>query len=352
MRTSKITAGFTLVELLVVVAIIGVLVGLLLPAVQQVRAAARRTGCLNRLRQLGLAIHNFEASHKKFPPGAVIGQGAGWSAFILRQIEEASLADGTDLRDYSGACSGSGTARHWIVTNPRGTGNYDACSTFVPLYRCPSDPVPDHIDSHGSSMPDRVPSSYIGCATGTTDTATDMEYDGSPSRTVVIASRSGVLIPNQDAPYFANCGGNDELVETKIGFRDILDGASNTIMIGETIFDTSNFPGTGSKSIDHWIVGSFDIDFRRDLSEFLGSTVNEFNLYHRHSDQALSAMSNSARTRLFNEMAFSFGSWHAGNGVQFVMADGSTRYIRADLTETVRRQLGDRQDGTKIDEVF
>ena len=73
-KTLVRTRGFTLVELLVVIAIIGILVGLLLPAVQAAREAARRMQCTNNLKQLGLAVHNFETATKKLPPGMIAEQ--------------------------------------------------------------------------------------------------------------------------------------------------------------------------------------------------------------------------------------------------------------------------------------
>ena len=104
------TAGFTLVELLVVIAIIGILIGMLLPAVQQVREAARRTACKNNLRQLSLAMHNYESGLMQFPPGYAYISGAdyastgfpigdplanhlgqAWGAYILPQIEQGNI---------------------------------------------------------------------------------------------------------------------------------------------------------------------------------------------------------------------------------------------------------------------
>ncbi len=98
--------GFTLIELLVVISIIGVLIALLLPAVQAAREAARRTQCVNNLKQIGVALHTYESASRSFPPGYVsnfdasgndTGPGWGWAAMLLPQIEQKPLFDAVNF---------------------------------------------------------------------------------------------------------------------------------------------------------------------------------------------------------------------------------------------------------------
>ena len=119
--------GFTLVELLVVIAIIGVLVGLLLPAVQQAREAARGMQCRNNLKQLGLAIHNYELIHHGTPPNGTnaVGSRHGWNFALLPFLEQPALAE--IYRDEG----------EWFATD-----NQPAYSTQVSTFQCPSAPNP------------------------------------------------------------------------------------------------------------------------------------------------------------------------------------------------------------------
>jgi prepilin-type N-terminal cleavage/methylation domain-containing protein/prepilin-type processing-associated H-X9-DG protein len=144
--------AFTLIELLVVIAIIGILIALLLPAVQKIREAAARMQCSNNLHQLGLAVHNFHDSNGYVPSagsadsrpfssgGTLSGEGTNWSVYLLPYIEQGNIYTKLTFRGDSGWTSddtqpGSSAVNNVLI----------AAGSTIKIYRCPSDPKPDLI---------------------------------------------------------------------------------------------------------------------------------------------------------------------------------------------------------------
>ncbi len=182
--------AFTLVELLVVIAIIGVLVALLLPAVQAAREAARRSSCSNNLKQIGLAVHNHHDTFRQLPPGwtgpandAEGAPGWGWASHSLNFMEQKNLHDQIT---FTSAVSDSV--------------NQNARETIVETFFCPSD-VGDDIFTLGSVQVAR--SNYVGVFG-------NEEIEDSPS--------------NGNGMFFHN---------SKLRFSSVTDGLSNTLMVGE-----------------------------------------------------------------------------------------------------------------------
>ena len=335
-RTSR--QGFTLVELLVVIAIIGILVSMLLPAVSQVREAARWTSCKNKLRQMGLATQTYQSHFSNFPPGVNLETGASWQAYILPYIDQENVFDMLDTQNDSFKwSSGSGET---------------AISTFFPIFRCPSDLAPEHIESHGAILPERVPSSYIAVSSGTNEemltdagfSASDLSYTNlertsAGSTSLVELIRSGALTATQD-----------NLV-TEVGIEDIPDGLSNSAIVGEAIFDT-NLKLSGSQTLDsdHWCIGSYQIDFRggtggggsgnaQDESEVMGSTGVPLNFYH--SSRSLTTFT----TVDAQQISWSFSSWHPSDSASFAFADGSVQILSAETNLDVYASIGNVADG-------
>ena len=200
--------GFTLVELLVVIAIIAILIALLLPAVQAAREAARRTQCNNNLKQIGIALHNYHSTHGVFPPGwgwRIDGDhhnSWAWSAKILPFLEQGGLYDAIDYSvvyyDYvSGASE-----------------NFGLVKTLLPVYQCPTAPENVLVTccNDGNNHKDVAETNYSAISTHFPEfRAWAGEPDTSEERA------TGVIYGHST---------------TTVG--DIFDGSSSTLVIGET----------------------------------------------------------------------------------------------------------------------
>lgn len=314
--------GFTLVELLVVIAIIGILVSMLLPAVQSVREAARRTVCKNNLRQLGLALHNYESAFYEFPPGfvsEVIGPwpgggndpvpeiGPGWNmlSMILPQLEQDPLYQLINFK--------------LPITDPV---NQVARSTAVPVFRCPSDTWDERVSVWPRSIgiDDLAPTSYVGVLGGA-----DPSGNG-PTGSYLARYEE----PNFNGMFHRNRG---------IRHGEISDGTSNTIGIGER---ASMFSPTGWAGVIPGGQSVFSPMIAAQRGQEVGDTVRP----------AITMTTVHVRSGGPNSPTGSpggFWSPHTG-GAQFVLMDGSTHWISTDVNIEVFRALAGRNDGVVIGE--
>ncbi|MBA2114853.1 DUF1559 domain-containing protein [Bremerella alba] len=306
-RSNAPRRAFTLVELLVVIAIIGVLIALLLPAVQQAREAARRMQCSNNVKQLGLALHTYHDTHLTFPSGWIGPNRMSWQSMILPQLEQSALSDQLGAEGAFTA-DGSSSAPVWhnntaIVS----TGTTPLASTIIPGYICPSDPsesLNTKLRSDDSSFPAQYgKSNYVG-------TYTAALYNTAGTKT---ADRNAMFYENSDRK-----------------FRDITDGTSNTLMVAER--------GT----VAHY-VGSLWIGWH-DLSPG-GTTGDRWFITHVR----INRLSNDSQYAINGTIGHAASSSHPG-GAQFLLGDGSARFIPETIDVQTYSALGTIDGAEVIDE--
>ncbi len=272
-------AAFTLVELLVVIAIIGILIALLLPAVQAAREAARRMQCTTRLKQTALAMHNYQSAHRVFPPGNIHDgvrqrQQWGWAVFLLPYMERGSLyrelaPNNRRLVD--------------VLNDPIGR---ILVQTPINTFRCPSDRTDDLL----------------------IDTEQIRDFDGEAPVGVDFFGATSNFIGVTGFWDIADLPANGVLfLNSAITFRDIDDGTSNTFVLGER----NKYCAAGT-----WA----------GVRDSLGSGP-------RGADYVLGRVSikiNDPRNMGNDHCCEGFSSEHPG-GANFALCDGSVRFVNENI---------------------
>jgi prepilin-type N-terminal cleavage/methylation domain-containing protein/prepilin-type processing-associated H-X9-DG protein len=304
--------GFTLVELLVVIAIIGVLVALLLPAVQSAREAARRQTCLNNLKQMGLAMHNYEGTWKVLPVGIMGGitadtdDGWAWGTAILPFVEQQALF--TQLNP-------NGRPRA-VRNNFEATGSGRQIAggeTPLKVYRCPSSQLPKVV-----GPTDRLPGAgvyppssrlFIGYAVS--------DYKGNGGGCV--NDGDGVIGKLSEIPWQR--------------FAEITDGLSNVPLVGESAYITGNAGPTATEDWPVWAVGpgsDESIRYEAGTSVPINCRCTPTTMVNAVND----------------DCAF---SWHAA-GAQFVFCDGSVKFVSQNVAAQTWCRVNSKNDGREVGE--
>lgn len=327
-RVDRSRLGFTLIELLVVIAIIAILIGLLLPAVQKVRSAAARMSCQNNLKQIGLAMHNYESANSVFPTGywrktwpvdPTNPKGHfRWSALaqLTPYLEQTNVYNALDL---TYPLYGGGTLQPQSIPFPI---NRPAIAARVKSFLCPS-------DEQRAVIADRGPSNYVACS-GANANGNALMGDG--------------IFYGVDLDLVKNAG---------VSVVGITDGTSNTVAFSETLLGAGGTAPATTNDVKRYYRQTTSLSqancdssttFVTDRGALWADGAYNCTLYNHVL---------TPNTNQFDCVQHSNPAWKAARslheqGVNVLLGDGSVRFIRDAVDPTTWRSLGTRNGNEVI----
>jgi prepilin-type N-terminal cleavage/methylation domain-containing protein len=365
---SNRSRGFTLVELLVVIAIIGILVALLLPAIQAAREAARRTQCMNGLKQLGLAAHNYLTAKKDVLPGGMFQehkngqyQGETFVVYLLPYLEEQAIFDRWDFVDRANnSCAPGGSP-----CNPN-----SPAGTVIQTLLCPSDNPATRVKvfnqpSNVAGMPFRgffAVTSYAGNH-GTKNYYPELSPTGPKSRDdgmFYIWSPPCVCPPAPTSPERPRCGlcydrpgaPNSFPHNKGVALRTVVDGTSKTLLFGEKYNEDPIFDAMPSGVRHDLLIHEFSLwgwtGGFRGTAHVTRSSGDYLQVINRQTPESCRGAGDYTCQ---DERLMTWGSGHPG-GANFVLADSSSRFITDSISPAVLVALSTRNGQETVSDDF
>lgn len=317
--------GMTLVEMLAVIAIIGLLVGMLLPAVQGARESARRMTCGNNIRQIALALEQHHASRGAFPPGATVSdtsctsgsstiRQAPWTAHALPALDQLALYTRLDPGNAASRCAA-------LQNDGEPSTDAAAQNTVLPIFKCPSDPAASWAEPGCN---------YMGVQGGGAEA--EAECQAGTALNYRLRFNTGILHIN-----------------SRVTAGGIRDGLSNVFLVGESRWWSYRATNVGWQnwfawSSAHRTAGSSSHPI------VLAAAVDAINnpvVDYDSSKPWADASGGFTNTLYLGTHTRAFGSRHPG-GCHMAMADGSVQFVSETIAIDVYRQLANRRDGRPV----